>query len=123
MQDISSEKMEQYRQTFRKKVMLEEKRNAERRDKALETAKKAACLLKDEYGAKKVILFGSLSHNRYFDATSDIDIAVKGLDKNEYFRVVSKMIDLDHSIDIDLVIMEDASDGLLKTIIEEGKQL
>lgn len=63
----------------RKQKMLYELRN-----KALKDARAISSVLGKKYGAKKVILFGSLAEEKYFDKASDIDIAVKGFSDNYY---------------------------------------
>lgn len=61
------------------KVKIEEERAY--KDKALRAAKKIASVLAKKFGAKKVILFGSLCKGNIFDAASDIDLVVEGLGK------------------------------------------
>ncbi|MCK4764742.1 MAG: nucleotidyltransferase domain-containing protein [Candidatus Aminicenantes bacterium] len=56
-------------------------------------------ILKKE-GCKEIYLFGSLVHGDFSD-TSDIDLAVKGLEKRYYFKILGKlMMALDHSVDL-----------------------
>ena len=87
-------------------------------------AKRAADLLKKEYGAKDVFLFGSLTEEpSVFDGRSDVDLAVRGLDEKVYFRVVSRLLDLDHAFDVDLVEMETAPESLVQKIEKEGIRL
>jgi len=47
----------------------------ERRAKGLELAKKASFILRQRYGAKRVVVFGSLARTKGFSAWSDIDLA------------------------------------------------
>ena len=46
---------------------------------AFKEAKKISDILSTKFGAKEVILYGSLLEEKYFDEASDIDLAVKGL--------------------------------------------
>lgn len=51
---------------------------------ALKEANNIATILVKKFGAKEVILFGSLLEKKYFDVASDIDISVKGLGDKYY---------------------------------------
>lgn len=67
---------------------------------ALETAKRIALILGRRFGARKVILYGSLAEGKYFDSVSDIDIAVSGIG-DKYFKALSYCKDLtEFAIDI-----------------------
>ena len=53
----------------------------------LEDIKKAVSILK-ENGAKEVYIFGSIVNGK-FNNNSDIDIAVKGLEQKDFYKVAS----------------------------------
>ena len=53
-----------------------------------------------EQGCAEIYLFGSLV-NGDFTEKSDIDLAVKGLMKNKFFKTLGKLImELDHRVDL-----------------------
>jgi len=87
---------------------------AERRRSALSLAKQAATLLKEEFGATQVILFGSLL-TEAFHESSDIDLAAIGLPENQYFQAVGRLIGLG-DFDFDLVEMENARPEIANAI-------
>ncbi len=62
-----------------------DKINKKRINDALNEARKISDILSLKFGASEVILYGSLLEKKYFDETSDIDLAVKGLG-DKYFR-------------------------------------
>jgi len=72
-------------------------------EKYQEDIKKANALLKNE-GCKTVYLFGSMVTGKIHD-NSDIDIGIKGLSPNKFFKVYSKLyMSLDseiHLVDFD----------------------
>ncbi len=74
-----------------------------RRQVAWETAQCTAALLKHDYDVSRVVLFGSLARPAPFSAHSDIDLAVWGLDERAYYQVVSRLLDLNPTISIDLL--------------------
>ena len=119
--DISPEKMAEYRQTARRRLSELRLETEQRRTNALEVARKASELLKTTYGVKQVVLFGSLSRDGIFDDHSDIDLAVEGLDEQEYYKALARLSDLDISSDIDLLMMEHTPPKVLDMILKEGK--
>lgn len=90
---------------------------------ALALAKQAATFLKDRFGASRVVLFGSLARGGPFDLRSDVDLAVWGLDERQSCRAISHLLDLDPTIEIELVMAEDAAPTFLTTIESEGVPL
>ncbi len=64
-----------------------------------EDIRAAVDILRKE-GCKEIYLFGSLVHGD-FSNKSDIDLAVKGLEKRHYFKILGKlMMALEHSVDL-----------------------
>jgi uncharacterized protein len=113
--------LETYRKTARKLHQAQKARLAARREKALALAQQAARILKDEFGASKVMVFGSVLRSDQFHWGSDIDLAV--WDIQHYFRAVARLLDLDPDFTFDLVPIEDARPGILKVIEAEGKPI
>jgi len=65
-------------------------------------ARKAANLLKSEFGAEKVLVFGSLLHESSFTLWSDIDLSASGIAADKYYAAVAAVSDLSSSTRIDL---------------------
>lgn len=86
----------------------------ERRRSALNLAKQAATLLKEEFGATQVILFGSLL-TETFHESSDIDLAVIDLPENQYFQAVGRLLGLG-DFDFDLVEVQNARPEIANAI-------
>lgn len=121
---IPKDKMEVYRRSARQRLAKRTQRLSELRKRAMAVARQAADLLKKEYGVEAVYLFGSLAEETsVFDERSDVDLAVRGLDETVYFRVVSRLLDLDHALDVDLIQMETAPKSLVEKIETEGVRL
>ena len=87
----------------------------------MEVARQAAALLEEKFGATQVMLFGSLAHGLWFSATSDIDLAARGIAPENYFRAVAFLQDISSEYSIDLVTMEECTSPLADVIAEEGK--
>ena len=80
---------------------------------------KLAALLRKQFGAKRVKVFGSLVDKGRYAKWSDIDLAVWGIAPEQYFKVVGAANDLSPDINVDLVEPETCSSLTLKRIIKE----
>lgn len=93
------------------------------REKALQTAKHAARVLREHFGAKRVIVFGSLATDIGFTEFSDIDLAAWGIPFNEYYRAVAAVTGFSERYKIDLVDPELCRESIKKAILEQGMEL
>jgi predicted nucleotidyltransferase len=87
------------------------------------TARKAARLLREKFGAKEVILFGSLARRGGFTLFSDIDLAVRGIASDRFFEAVGLVTGLSADFKVDLVEIETISPGMYSSIQKDGKPL
>ena len=92
-----------------------------RRQRAWILAHEAAEILKEEFGASRVVVFGSLLQPNRYHLSSDIDLAV--WDIKDYFRAVARLIDIDPEFEFDLVPIEDARVEIVEAITREGLEL
>ncbi len=120
---IPPEKMAKYRETARRRREERRREMERRRARALTLAHRAADLLRAQFGATRVVLFGSLARGGPFDEHSDIDLAAWGIDARQYLRAVARLLDLDPDISVDLVRAEEARPSLLESIEQEGIEL
>jgi predicted nucleotidyltransferase len=96
---------------------------ASRRRRAMLAARKAADLLRTEFGAKEVILFGSLARRGSFTLYSDIDLAVRGIAPEKFFSASAAIERVDVSFQIDLVELETCAAAVRQNIEKDGKLL
>ena len=94
-----------------------------RRALAWQVARKAARILRKEFGVKKITVFGSLLHLTLFHDRSDVDLAVWGLSGRAYYQAVSVLLDIEPSISVDLIAFEEARPALQAAILQEGRAL
>lgn len=94
-----------------------------RRRLAWDLAKHAAKLLRDEFGAKKVFVFGSLAYEQGYSPWSDIDLAVLGIPAKHFYSAVAAVTSLSSSFKLDLVDLDDCRSSLKKAIEEEGCEI
>lgn len=82
-----------------------------------EDIKKAIKILK-ENGAKEVFIFGSIANGK-FNENSDIDIAVKGIDEKDFYKVASiLMFELEN--EFDLIDLDDKNDSFSQMLLKVG---
>ena len=117
---IPAEKLALYRETARRRQAKARQAMLARQERAWAIVRQAADLLRRRFDVDKIVLFGSLARGDMFHAHSDVDLAVWGLAEAEYLRAVSSLLDLDGSIDVDLVRMEEANPALRRRIEMEG---
>jgi predicted nucleotidyltransferase len=89
----------------------------------LTISRQIAKLLKEQYGANRVVLFGSLAHDAWFTPRSDIDICAEGIPVDRFFRAESEVLKRSEGFKIDLVDPEECPPELLSKIEEEGIDL
>ena len=92
-----------------------------RQQLGIEVAYKCARILKVEFGAQRVVLFGSMLNPARMTWRSDIDLAVWGLPEKDLFRA-GAAIERGHDFSIDLVEVQHARPHILKAI-EQGMEL
>lgn len=92
----------------------------ERREQAVKTAEACCRLLKERFGARRVIVFGSLAGQGKWHERSDIDLAVEGMAAEQFFRAWASLWEiLPPGVDVDLVPLEDVSPELRARILGE----
>jgi len=98
-------------------------RTERRRRKAWRVAQKAARLLRDKFGARKVVVIGSLVHDGWFTPWSDIDLAAWGIPPEDFYGAVAAVTGLSAVFRVDLVDPEACRDSLRTILEREGIEL
>lgn len=95
----------------------------QRRVRALEVAHEAASILKERFGAERVVLFGSLAHRLWFSPASDVDLAVAGLDAHAHLDAIARLEEIEPALRVDLLRIERCPAALRAKIEDEGIDL
>jgi predicted nucleotidyltransferase len=112
-----------YVEAWEKRGIERQKELARRKEKAAHEAMRLVRILVQEYGVQQVYIFGSLvQDDSFLTETSDIDLAVCGLNPKLYFRALGRIQDAT-KFGVDLVTMESCADGLREAILKEGRLL
>ena len=87
---------------------------------AQELARQAAQLLRADFGAKEVILFGSAADLSLFTLWSDVDLAVDGISPARYYAAVAAITGLSPVFQVDLVDLQACPSRLRQEIKRHG---
>jgi len=90
---------------------------------AWQVAHAAAALLRREFGASRVVVYGSLAHRASFTRWSDIDLAAWGIPPALFYRAVAAVTGLSAQFKIDLVSPEDVRPTIRRAIESESVEL
>jgi len=93
------------------------------RDELLGRTREVATVLKGRFGARRVVLFGSLADKQWFGPHCDVDLATEGVTSSQYWdawRVAGEMIG---DRVVDLVEIETAKQSLRRAIEQHGIDL
>ncbi|MBL7163818.1 MAG: nucleotidyltransferase domain-containing protein [Anaerolineales bacterium] len=123
MLDISPEKIAVFRKTAQRRRERERGEIERRKEKAWAAARRAATLLKEQFCATRVVVFGSLVHDGCFTRWSDVDIAAWGIAPEETFRAIGAVMDMESPLDVNLVDVSTCRPSILEMIKEEGVDL
>jgi uncharacterized protein len=78
-------------------------RDTARWEKAWELVPQLAALLREKFGATRVVVFGSLTNREWYNHWSDIDLAVWDIPPEKFYQAVDAMIDFSAEFEVDLV--------------------
>ncbi len=120
---LTKKELSIYRRAAQRRWRSQQQEMTRRRRKAWRLARRAATFLKREYGATRVVAFGSLSHGGWFHARSDLDLAVEGLKPGVIWRAWSAVERVVPGFQVDLIELEMATERLRQRIQEQGKEL
>ena len=87
--------------------------------RAERVARRLAQRIVDRYGARRVVLMGSLARGDFAEG-SDIDLAVEGLPPDVFFSAGADIEAAAEGFSVDLVPIESATPLFLERIREEG---
>ena len=121
--ELSPEKLVQYRRVATNRQNARADRIKPRARQAWNIARQAARLLRERFHATRVVVFGSLAHEKRFHEWSDIDLAAWGIPADQTFRAIGAVMDLDRTIEVNLVDVNVCPPSLLASIEQDGKDL
>ena len=112
-----------YRRAARKRESEQKQAMLLRRESAWDVARQAAKLLKEQFGAVRVVAFGSLAHGAWFNARSDVDLVDTGIPPEKFWRAWAALDQISNGFEIDLVADGELTESLRTVIEHEGVEL
>ena len=94
-----------------------------RRRRAWRVARHAAKVLREQFGAQRVVIFGSLAQRGWFTQWSDIDLAAWGVPDERFYQAVATITALSAAFKVDLVDPTTCRPRLRQAIEREGIEL
>ena len=92
----------------------------ERRRQAWEVALRAARILREEFGASRVVAFGSLVEKSGFTRWSDIDLGAWGVACDRFYSAVAAVTGLSADFKVDLIDPESCRPTVRQALEREG---
>ncbi|MFO7682144.1 MAG: nucleotidyltransferase domain-containing protein [Chloroflexota bacterium] len=115
--------MAEYRAGARQREAERQAALDERFQRAWEVARQGAEILKSQFQAEKVVVFGSLTDRSRFHQRSDIDLAAWGTSEKSYLKALGRVMDVTSEFMVDFVRIEEARDHIRKSIERDGVEL
>lgn len=120
---VAPEAMARYRRSALAREAGAQQKAERRRQAAWSLARRAADLLRAQFGATRVIAFGSLAHGAWFGPHSDVDLAAEGVPPEAFWRAWCALDRLDPTFEVDLIAIESAPERLHDEIMGYGVPL
>lgn len=119
-ESVAEGKMAGYRAAAGQRRRVAERQRLQHWERAQAVAREAAQVLRSEFGAGRIVVFGSAASLDRFRPGSDLDLGVWGLDDRLYLRAVARLLSIDVRVSVDLVEVDQASPSLRSVIEQEG---
>ena len=120
---LTEKEIEEYRTAALLRQEKERREISKRRECGLQVAAAAAKLLKDKFGATRVVVFGSVIRESCFTPWSDVDIAAWGILPEKFLSAIGEVKALDSNIAVNLVDMAVCKPSLKAVVEKEGYEL
>jgi len=117
---ILLEAMARYRRSALAREMALQEEGERRHQAAWSVARRSARLLREKFGATRLIVFGSLAQGAWFGPHSDIDLAAEGIPAEAFWRAWCALDRPDLTVDIDLTAIESPPERLRDEIRHHG---
>jgi predicted nucleotidyltransferase len=123
--ELSPEALKRYspEKAIRRRKSASNVELSKRRRRAMMAARKAADLLRREFGANGVFVFGSLARRGEFTPWSDVDLAAFGIPPSRFFEAVGAVTGLSSEFKVDLVDIDTCPLSMREAIETEGKSI
>ncbi|HEX6972547.1 MAG TPA: nucleotidyltransferase domain-containing protein [Limnochordia bacterium] len=120
---VDDREMQSYVNAWRRRGERAEAARRARVAAAWDAARALAALLRQEFGASEVWVFGSLALDargiKTFRRHSDIDLAARGIPKERFFAAQGRLL-MAADFPVDLIDLDDCPPSWQKTVARDG---
>lgn len=96
--DLTPEELRRYNPAKRVELY-----SIDRWQKAWELVPRLATILREQFAADRVVVFGSLTDKSRYTPWSDIDLAVWGIAPNQFYKAIGVLNEVSSEFKVDLV--------------------
>jgi len=121
--ELTAAELETLRRRLREREKHGDPTRGARLAHARAVAQRAAQVLREHFGATRVVLFGSCLREEWFTPWSDVDLAAWGIRAADTFRAMGVVRGLDPTIEVNVIDVTACSPALRATIEAEGQEL
>lgn len=122
MSAMKDTRFAEYLPGVRKRLADEQTSWQQRRERAWQSARRAAEVLR-QFGVTQVVAFGSLTRAGMYDERSDIDLAVQGLAPDRFWDGYVQVAAVVGDFEFDLVDLDHCAEHLRAEILRNGVTL
>jgi len=121
---VKKKELESYRKNWKIKRNKKVAELENRRKRAKEIARKCGEILREKYGVNSVYLVGSTVFSDKIHPRSDIDLLVRGLSDESYFKALRDCWNcLPPDFELDIICWKDAPDSLKARARKKGEEI
>lgn len=121
--EVTPSEIRAYRRSWQARLARVPSRVEARRAEARRAASNAADLLRREFGATRVLLYGSLARDPGFTEHSDVDLLAWGIPVEREFSAVAACLGVSREVRVSLAAAESSPTSLLAAAEREGEDL
>lgn len=121
--ELAPQELKPYIEGLRRRAATTTPPAGKERAALLRRVRRAAALLRSRFGARRVILFGSLAHAAWFSPESDVDLAVEGIAGDDYWQAWEEVEQVIGDRHVDRIDLSMASESLRQAVSRHGIEL
>ena len=121
--EVTASEIREYRRSRQARVARQRSRVEARRAEARSAASVAADLLRRDFGATRILVYGSVARGGDFTEHSDVDLLAWGIPAEREFSAVAACLGVSGEIRVNLAVAESSTTSLLAAAQREGDEL
>lgn len=121
--DVTDEDIRVYRETARRRASQPDPEREAHRERGWQAARRAAALLREEYAATRVAVYGSLARGTGFTKWSDVDLFAEGIPPDSWINAIGEVFESEDAIEVNLAPLEAMKPHIRERALAEAVDL